>query len=63
MHATPELVSLIQRERERDIDRDHVARIAACARACRSASVSLATRIARAVRVSPASRLEHRDDD
>ena len=53
MHASPELVALIQRERERDIDRDTMARIAACVRACCSTSLSLTTRLARALRLSP----------
>jgi|PlaIllAssembly_1097288.scaffolds.fasta_scaffold644442_2 hypothetical protein len=34
MITTPELVALMQRERERHIEHDRLARIAACGRAC-----------------------------
>jgi hypothetical protein len=34
MITTPELVALVQRERERHIEHDRLARVAACARAC-----------------------------
>ncbi|HET7829986.1 MAG TPA: hypothetical protein VFL03_10520 [Candidatus Limnocylindrales bacterium] len=54
MHASPELVTLLQRERERHIDRDHVARIAACYRACCATPTSLAERLVRALRPAPA---------
>ncbi len=52
MIASPELVALIQQERERSIDRDRLARLAACVRAC--CDPSLAGRVARALRRSPA---------
>jgi hypothetical protein len=34
MITTPELVALVQHERERNIEHDRLARVAACARAC-----------------------------
>jgi len=49
--TTPDLVALIQRERERDLEHDRMARIAACARACCAAS--LIDRVARAMRLAP----------
>jgi hypothetical protein len=48
VNATPELVALIQREREQSIEHDQLARIAACARAC--CSPSIADRLARVLR-------------
>jgi hypothetical protein len=50
LHATPELVTLLQQERERHIDRDHLARVAACHRACCSTPTSLADRVVRRLR-------------
>jgi hypothetical protein len=50
--TSPELVSLIQQERERSIARDRLARLAACVRAC--CDPSFAGRVARALRRSPA---------
>jgi len=52
MNTTPELVALIQRDREQHIQRDHLARLAACANAC--CNPSLINRLARALRGSPA---------
>ena len=52
MHASPELVTLIQQERERFIEHDRLARVAACVRAC--CDPSLASRLIRALRRSPA---------
>ncbi|HEX5826328.1 MAG TPA: hypothetical protein VFY23_02325 [Candidatus Limnocylindrales bacterium] len=49
--TTPELTAMIQQERERDIDRDRLARIAACARAC--CNDSLGARLSRALRLTP----------
>jgi hypothetical protein len=51
MHSSPELVALIQRDRERYIEHDHLARLAACVRACCSPSVI--DRLARALRLAP----------
>ena len=53
MNSSPELIALVQRDRERHIEQDRVARILACARAC--CSTSLVDRVARALRLSPAS--------
>jgi hypothetical protein len=52
MLTSPELVALIQQERERSIARDRLARICACVRAC--CDPSLASRVARVLRRSPA---------
>jgi len=52
MLTSPELVALIQQERERTIARDQLARLAACLRAC--CDPSLFGRVARALRRSPA---------
>ena len=52
MHATPELVALIQREREQRIRHDHLARIAACVPEC--CEPSRIHRLARALRGTPA---------
>ena len=52
MIASPELVALIQQERERSIAQDRLARLAACVRAC--CDPSLVARVARALRRSPA---------
>jgi hypothetical protein len=52
MFTSPELVTLIQQERERSIARDRLARLAACVRAC--CDPSLVGRVARAFRRSPA---------
>ena len=52
MNTTPELVALIQRERELDIEHDRLVRIAGCARAC--CNPSLGGRLARALRLAPA---------
>jgi hypothetical protein len=53
MNSSPELIALIQRDHERHIERDRVARIVACARAC--CSTSMVDRVARALHLSPAS--------
>jgi hypothetical protein len=52
MFTSPELVTLIQQERERSIARDRLARLAACVRSC--CDPSLVGRVARAFRRSPA---------
>ena len=52
MNATPELVALIQREREQHIRQDQLARLAACVRAC--CQTGLIDRLARALRGTPA---------
>jgi hypothetical protein len=52
MFPSPELVALIQQERERSIARDRLARLAACVRAC--CAPSLVGRVVRTVRRSPA---------
>jgi hypothetical protein len=52
MNTTPELVRLIQSERDAHIRSDRLARIAACARAC--CNRTLADRIARALGGNPA---------
>jgi len=48
MYGSPELVALIQREREQHIEQDRLAGIAACARA--DCSPSIAERLARVLR-------------
>jgi hypothetical protein len=48
MNGSPELVALLQREREQHIEQDRLASIAACARAC--SSPSIAERLARVLR-------------
>jgi hypothetical protein len=53
VHPTPELVALIQHERELDVEHRRLARLAACAKAC--CSPSLIDRVVRAVRPSTAS--------
>jgi hypothetical protein len=52
MNATPELVALIQREREHHIRQDQLARLAACGRAC--CQTGVVSRLARAMRGTPA---------
>lgn len=49
MYPTPELVTLLLRERDREVERHRMARIAACVRAC--CSPSLVARVTRALRV------------
>ena len=53
MNSSPELIALVQRDRERHIERDRVARILACARAC--CSTSIVDRLSRALHLTPAS--------
>ena len=53
MNSSPELIALVQQDRERHIERDRVARILACTRAC--CSTSIVDRVARALHLSPAS--------
>jgi hypothetical protein len=52
MNATTELVATIERDRERAIRRDHLARIAAAARAC--CHPGTFARLTRALRGIPA---------
>ena len=52
MNVTPELVALVVRGRERDIEHIRVARLVACLRAC--CSPSIIDRVARALRLAPA---------
>ena len=52
MFTSPELVALIQQERERSIAHDRLARLAACVRAC--CDPSIVERFARAFRRAPA---------
>jgi hypothetical protein len=52
MITSPELVALMERERERHIERDRLARVAACARAC--CNPTRIDRLARALRAAPA---------
>lgn len=52
MNATTELVATIERDRERAIRKDQLARIAAAARACCRPSTFV--RLARALRRTPA---------
>ena len=52
MFTSPELVAMIQQERERSIAHDRLARLAARVRAC--CDPSLVGRVMRAVRRSPA---------
>ena len=49
MHTSPELVALIQQERERTFERDRLARLAACLRAC--CDPSFVDRMARVLRL------------
>ena len=51
MLTSPELVALIQQERERSIAKARLARLASCVRAC--CDPSFVGRIARALRRSP----------
>jgi hypothetical protein len=53
MNSSPELIALVQADRERHIAQDRVARILACARAC--CSTSIVDRVARALRLTPTS--------
>ncbi len=53
MNSSPELVAMIQQDRERHIERDRLARMVACMRAC--CSTSIIDRVARALRLAPAS--------
>jgi hypothetical protein len=53
MQSTPELVAAVLRDRERDVERARLARIAARVRAC--CSPSTLTRFLRAVRPQPES--------
>jgi hypothetical protein len=53
VNTTPELIHLVQRDRERHLEHDRVARILACTRAC--CSTSLVDRVTRALRLSPTS--------
>jgi hypothetical protein len=50
MIPTPELIALIQRDRERHIEQDRLASIAMCARAC--CTPSTAERVTRLLRVA-----------
>jgi hypothetical protein len=52
MHPTPELVTLLLLERDREVERARLARIAACVRAC--CSPSLARRLASMIGLAPA---------
>jgi hypothetical protein len=52
MNATTELVASIERDRERAIRRDRLARLATAAKAC--CNPSAFTRLARALRGTPA---------
>jgi len=52
MITTPELLRLLQSEREAQIRHDHLVRIASCARAC--CSPTLLDRIGRALSGNPA---------
>jgi len=51
MHPTPELVAAVLRDRERDVERARLARIADCVRTC--CSPSTLTRVLRALRPQP----------
>ena len=48
MNGSPELVALLQREREQHLEHDRLASIAACARSC--GSPSIAERLGRILR-------------
>ena len=52
MNVSPELVALVQREREDRIREDHLVRLATCARAC--CNPTLIDRVARVLRGTPA---------
>ena len=51
MHPTPELVTLLLLERDREIEHARLARLAACLRA--SCSPTLIDRVARVLRPAP----------
>jgi hypothetical protein len=53
MNTTIELVSLIQRERLQDAAQSRLARLAECARLCRTAPANLLDRFARILRRTP----------
>ncbi len=52
MNTTPELVTAVMRERDRTIERNRLARVASCLRAC--TDPTLIQRVARVFRGSPA---------
>ena len=52
MHPTQELVTLLLLERDREVERTRLARLAACVQAC--CSPSFVDRVARALRRAPA---------
>ena len=52
MNSSPDLIALVQRDRERHIEQDRVARLFACTRACCSPSIT--DRVARALHLAPA---------
>ena len=51
MNASPELIAAVQRERERQVDLDRLARLVARMRAC--CNPTLFDRLARAMRRTP----------
>ena len=51
MNSTIDLVALVLRDHEREIERGRHARLLACARAC--CSTSRINRLARALRITP----------
>jgi hypothetical protein len=55
MNASTDLVHFVQLERTARIQRSALARLAACARACRSASTGVVQRLVRIVRPAPQS--------
>jgi hypothetical protein len=54
MNPTPELIALIQLDRERDATRSRLAHLARAATRCCTESIGLLARLARAVRPSTA---------
>ncbi len=54
MNPTPELIALIQLDRERDVTRSHLAELARAASRCCTRSIGLLARLVRAVRPSTA---------
>ena len=52
MHPTPEMITLLLLERDREAEQARLARLASCLRAC--CSPSFTERVARALRLAPA---------
>jgi hypothetical protein len=51
VNTSPELIALVQRDRERHLESERLARIVACTRGC--CATSLGDRVAKALRLNP----------